>query len=299
MEKLKILFLLLQAVLTQQWAPPGYEVVVRLVVDISVFQRYVAEQTFGDWATRKSKASANFEADIDYFMTEVNEMYATLLPKGLNITIIKYTGMRFLTTNLFSDNVDSAVALKAFQKWHARLLGFAPDADILWTALVDPTPTLSKTSTLSTSPTLSTVRASFNISNSLNSLNKVRNFSSNTSNFNNFNTISNFDNFNTISSFDTTNKNLNSFKTIDSTNSFSIIINSLNKFNTVRNFNNFSTPSNFTPTMNSQIIDIFTSVIKSNTMGIESLNISSKVYVLARFKKCVLIAIKFSFFRSA
>ncbi|GFO22273.1 hypothetical protein PoB_004877800 [Plakobranchus ocellatus] len=157
---------------------------------------YIAEQTFGDSATRESNAIVSLKADIDYFMTEVNEMYATLLPLFLNITILKHIVTDFLTINLFSNNVESAVALKAFREWLKTRLPLASDADILWTGL-----------------------------------NKVRNFSSNTSNFNNFNSISNFDttikNLNSFKTIDSSNSfsiiinSLNKFNTVRDFNNFS------------------------------------------------------------------------------
>ncbi|GFO40150.1 metalloproteinase [Plakobranchus ocellatus] len=109
-----------------------FELEVRFVVDRSVTDRYIAEQTFGDSAMRKSNAMVSLKADIDYFITEINELFASLRPKGLNIIILKQT-LDILNINLFLDNVPSSVALKAFRDWSAKQLPAAYDAAILWT----------------------------------------------------------------------------------------------------------------------------------------------------------------------
>ncbi|GFO31672.1 Zinc metalloproteinase/disintegrin [Plakobranchus ocellatus] len=135
MKSVKILVLLLLLVLTQQNVIPRYELEVYFVVDRAVLDRYVAEQTTEDSATRGKKAWASLTDDIYYFITEINGLFASLQPKGLNITILKRR-VDILDINLFDDNASSSLALKAFDDWLASqgaYTAFAYDAAILWT----------------------------------------------------------------------------------------------------------------------------------------------------------------------
>ncbi|GFO19093.1 hypothetical protein PoB_004559800 [Plakobranchus ocellatus] len=134
MENVNILFLLLQAVLTQQRPPPVYELEVYFVVDKSVLNRYVAEQTFGN-PVRKGLAS--LKADFDYIVTEINELFASLRPKGLDIRIL-IKRLDVLKINLFADNVHKSEALQEFDNWLTAEGAYATvvyDAAILLTSL--------------------------------------------------------------------------------------------------------------------------------------------------------------------
>ncbi|GFN74354.1 hypothetical protein PoB_000086000 [Plakobranchus ocellatus] len=100
----------------------------------TILCRYMLEQTVGDSATRKSYAMNSLEADIDYFMTEINELFASLQPKGLNIRILKKRlDALGSNINLFSAFDPSWVALKAFHDWLGRNFLSSYDAAILYT----------------------------------------------------------------------------------------------------------------------------------------------------------------------
>ncbi|GFO26720.1 A disintegrin and metalloproteinase with thrombospondin motifs 1 [Plakobranchus ocellatus] len=130
MENVKIFLLLWLAVLAQGPIPDA-RMEVYFVVDKSVIDRYVAEQTTGDSATRLNNAMVSFNADVDYFITEINKMYASLRPMGLCIEILKKR-LDVLNINVFSDNVNHFVAIAAFDNWLANST-VAYDAAILWT----------------------------------------------------------------------------------------------------------------------------------------------------------------------
>ncbi|KAK3781614.1 hypothetical protein RRG08_029278 [Elysia crispata] len=125
------LILPLLAGVAHQAAVPSYEVEVYFVVDRAVVDRYVAEQTNGQ--TQPALESLN--ADIDYFLTEINGMYASLEEKGFNIRILKKK-VDILDVNLFYDNTDVDPGLKAFDAWLLSTGAYASinyDAAILWT----------------------------------------------------------------------------------------------------------------------------------------------------------------------
>ncbi|GFO31670.1 Zinc metalloproteinase/disintegrin [Plakobranchus ocellatus] len=130
MEIIKLLFLMLLAVLTEGPSPDA-RLEVYFVVDRSVLDRYVAEQTTGDSATRLNNSLVSLRADIEYFITEINEMYASLRPMGLHIEILNKR-LDVLNMNLFSDNVHRFLALEAFDNWLAYATVVC-DAAILWT----------------------------------------------------------------------------------------------------------------------------------------------------------------------
>ncbi|GFO42739.1 hypothetical protein PoB_006924400, partial [Plakobranchus ocellatus] len=108
-------------------APPVYELEVDFFVDQSLMKRYVAE------ATSARDGLISLKADINYILTEMNEMFASLRPMGLHIVILKRK-LFLLRTNLFLDNLPSKLALKAFDDWLAKQGPATYDAAILWTA---------------------------------------------------------------------------------------------------------------------------------------------------------------------
>ncbi|GFO40139.1 metalloproteinase [Plakobranchus ocellatus] len=112
-------------------APPIYELEVYFVVDKSVINRYVAEQTSGN-SVRNGMVS--LKADINYFISEMNEIFASLRPMGLHIVILKRK-LSVLDVNLFLDNVPAMLALKAFNHWLQKQGPAEYDAAILWTGL--------------------------------------------------------------------------------------------------------------------------------------------------------------------
>ncbi|GFO40151.1 A disintegrin and metalloproteinase with thrombospondin motifs 1 [Plakobranchus ocellatus] len=130
MKNFKILFLLLQAILTQIWAAPVYKVEVYFVADKSVIDRYVAEQTSGNSIRN---AMVSLKADINYIITEINEIFASLRPMGLHVVILKKK-LSVMNFNMFPDDYPKRLALRAFYDWLATQKTAAYDAAILWTA---------------------------------------------------------------------------------------------------------------------------------------------------------------------
>ncbi|GFO46557.1 hypothetical protein PoB_007306200 [Plakobranchus ocellatus] len=117
---------MLQAVLTQIWAPPVYELEVDFFVDKSLMNKYAAEES----SVRDGLIS--LKADINYILTEMNEIFASLRPMGLHIVILKRK-LSLLRINLFSDNLPSKLGLKAFDDWLAKQGPATYDAAILYT----------------------------------------------------------------------------------------------------------------------------------------------------------------------
>ncbi|RUS73621.1 hypothetical protein EGW08_018610, partial [Elysia chlorotica] len=110
---------------------PNYELEIYFVVDAAVVNRYTAEQTDGDTA----KAMDSLNADIDYFITEINDLYSSLAVNGFNIQILKKK-LDILDFIIFNDNTDVDPGLKAFDAWLMSTNAYANigyDAAILWT----------------------------------------------------------------------------------------------------------------------------------------------------------------------